>query len=239
MKRFLSRLFFHKWVPPDTSSGFTLVEMLIAMMLTAMIVGVLFRTWDIVISSERNIQKVIGEKEEDRIAYSIIDNDFSTILTERGKDSRMPKISTMEIVPSDTFYEQINEKKTKEKDPDQVLLSFASGHSINGTERFVQNTCIEYRLKKSGAMWNNIVRRERKFCGVDGNFPWHEAVLVRRVKTARVEFVLPTGSVVTDFETLETNPYSVRLVFLREGQEKDEILEVPVFRQVHEIGWPE
>ena len=77
-----------------------------------------------------------------------------------------------------------------------------------------------------------FIRRERAYCGVEGDFPWSELVLVRNVKSlevalysAKTQFVedwpspLPPGAV----------PEAIRFTLHREEEEQPELFVVPVF----------
>ena len=57
--------------------GFTLFELLIAIMLTAVIGTVMFKTWDTAVKSGEKATQAVEGRERDRIVFGIMDNDQS------------------------------------------------------------------------------------------------------------------------------------------------------------------
>ena len=89
-------------------------------------------------------------------------------------------------LPCDAFYRLTETDKPQPSD-DEVLLSFAtSSHlaDMPGTP-LPGPVCVEYVLR-NGNRSAAFIRRERAHCGVEGDFPWSELVLVRNVKSLEV-----------------------------------------------------
>ena len=162
----------------------------------------------------------------------ILDNDIAGLCLIDDKRSTLPPLSREPIVPSDAFYRLTETDKPQPSD-DEVLLSFAtSSHlaDMPGTP-LPGPVCVEYVLR-NGNRSAAFIRRERAHCGVEGDFPWSELVLVRNVKSlevalysAKTQFVedwpspLPPGAV----------PEAIRFTLHREEEEQPELFVVPVF----------
>ena len=213
-------------------NGFTLVELLIAMTLTAVIGMVLFSTYSMVMDNGKTVRNRVLERESERVFWGILDNDIAGLCLIDDKRSTLPPLSREPIVPSDAFY-RLTEKDKPQPSDDEVLLSFAtSSHlaDMPGTP-LPGPVCVEYVLR-NGNRSAAFIRRERAYCGVEGDFPWSELVLVSNVKSlevalysAKTQFVedwpspLPPGAV----------PEAIRFTLHREEEEQPELFVVPVF----------
>lgn len=167
-------------------NGFTLVELLIAMTLTAVIGMVLFSTYSMVMDNGKTVRNRVLERESERVFWGILDNDIAGLCLIDDKRSTLPPLSREPIVPSDAFYRLTETDKPQPSD-DEVLLSFAtSSHlaDMPGTP-LPGPVCVEYVLR-NGNRSAAFIRRERAHCGVEGDFPWSELVLVRNVKSLEV-----------------------------------------------------
>lgn len=166
--------------------GFTLVELLIAMTLTAVIGMVLFSTYSMVMDNGKTVRNRVLERESERVFWGILDNDIAGLCLIDDKRSTLPPLSREPIVSSDAFYRLTETDKPQPSD-DEVLLSFAtSSHlaDMPGTP-LPGPVCVEYVLR-NGNRSAAFIRRERAYCGVEGDFPWSELVLVRNVKSLEV-----------------------------------------------------
>ena len=179
----------------------------------------------------KKINRVL-ERESERVFWGILDNDIAGLCLIDDKRSTLPPLSRKPIVPSDAFY-RLTEKDKPQPSDDEVLLSFAtSSHlaDMPGTP-LPGPVCVEYVLR-NGNRSAAFIRRERAYCGVEGDFPWSELVLVRNVKSlevalysAKTQFVedwpspLPPGAV----------PEAIRFTLHREEEEQPELFVVPVF----------
>ncbi len=88
-------------------------------------------------------------------------------------------------------------------------------------------------MLRSAGRDNAFIRRERDFCGVDGDFPWSEMVLVREVQALEIEMYSAKTQFVTEWSLkADQLPEAVRFTLRREG--KTEAFLVPVFpRRAH------
>ena len=105
-------------------NGFTLVELLIAMTLTAVIGMVLFSTYSMVMDNGKTVRNRVLERESERVFWGILDNDIAGLCLIDDKRSTLPPLSREPIVPSDAFYRLTETDKPQPSD-DEVL--FASG----------------------------------------------------------------------------------------------------------------
>ena len=106
-------------------NGFTLVELLIAMTLTAVIGMVLFSTYSMVMDNGKTVRNRVLERESERVFWGILDNDIAGLCLIDDKRSTLPPLSREPIVPSDAFYRLTENHKPQPSD-DEVLLSFAN-----------------------------------------------------------------------------------------------------------------
>lgn len=230
-------------------AGFTLFELLIALGLTAVIGMVLFTCWDMVVRSGQDVRRTVAAREAERIAHVVLDNDMSTLIVHVAEGSTLPPLSRQPIVPPDIFYALTGREKPPERE-DELLVSFACGAGISHATLALaapENgspggpVCVEYRLRKSALGGHNLIRRERAYCGLSGDFPWLEIVLLSSLERAGLELILPGGRIVRDWDGQEERPLpqAVRLRFLRVGEMEEEIFEVPVPAGRTEIGWQE
>lgn len=84
--------------------GFTLVELLIAMTLTAVIGMVLFSTYSMVMDNGKTVRNRVLERESERVFWGILDNDIAGLCLIDDKRSTPPPLSREPIVSSDAFY---------------------------------------------------------------------------------------------------------------------------------------
>ena len=109
--------------------GFTLVELLIAMTLTAVIGMVLFSTYSMVMDNGKTVRNRVLERESERVFWGILDNDIAGLCLIDDKRSTLPPLSREPIVPSDAFYRLTETDKPQPSD-DEVLLSFATSSHL-------------------------------------------------------------------------------------------------------------
>lgn len=212
--------------------GFTLVELLIAMTLTAIIGMVLFSTYGMVMDNGKTVRSRVLERESRRVFWGILDNDIAGLCLADDKHSTLPPLSREPISLSDDYY-RLTETDRPDPSDDEVLLSFAtSSHLADMPDVPLPGpVCVEYALR-NGSRSAAFIRRERAFCGVEGEFPWTELVLVRNVKsldialyTAKTQFVTDWASPVPSNEA----PEAVRFTLLKDGEENPETFIAPIF----------
>lgn len=218
--------------------GFTLFEMLIAMMLTAVIGTVMFKTWDMVTQSDKQARKVVAARERERIVFGIMNADFTSIIPPDGDG--LPPLGKEAIGSSDAFYEAMRRKKEDALPRGaEVLLSFAGGSSLKSEGLGLGfPVCVEYRLERDSATRRKLVRRERDYCGVSGDFPWLETIMLENLQDARMELFMADGSILRQWKSgdLKNEPAGVRFVWKEENGREQEML-FPFFERREEVGW--
>ena len=198
----------------------------------AVIGMVLFSTYSMVMDNGKTVRNRVLERESERVFWGILDNDIAGLCLIDDKRSTLPPLSREPIVPSDAFYRLTETDKPQPFD-DEVLLSFAtSSHlaDMPGTP-LPGPVCVEYVLR-NGNRSAAFIRRERAHCGVEGDFPWSELVLVRNVKSLEVALYSTKTQFVEDWPSPlppGTVPEAIRFTLHREEEEQPELFVVPIF----------
>ena len=198
----------------------------------AVIGMVLFSTYSMVMDNGKTVRNRVLERESERVFWGILDNDIAGLCLIDDKRSTLPPLSREPIVSSDAFYRLTETDKPQPSD-DEVLLSFAtSSHlaDMPGTP-LPGPVCVEYVLR-NGNRSAAFIRRERAYCGVEGDFPWSELVLVRNVKSLEVALYSAKTQFVEDWPSPlppEAVPEAIRFTLHREEEEQPELFVVPVF----------
>ena len=114
-----------------------------------------------------------------------------------------------------------------------MLLSFATSSHLADMpgDPLPGPVCVEYVLR-NGNRSAAFIRRERAYCGVEGDFPWSELVLVRNVKSLEVALYSAKTQYVEDWPSPLPSgavPEAIRFALHREGEEQPELFVVPVF----------
>ena len=214
------------------NDGFTLVELLIAMPLTAVIGMVLFSTYGMVMDNGKTVRERVLERESERVFWGILDNDVAGLCLTDDKRSTLPPLSREPVTPSDDFY-RLTDTERPEASEDEVLLSFATSSHLADIpkEALPGPVCVEYVLR-NGNRSTAFVRRERPFCGVEGDFPWTELVLVRNVKSLEIALFTAKTQFVTEWPSplkADQRPEAVRFTLQKEGEENPQVFIAPVF----------
>ena len=198
----------------------------------AVIGMVLFSTYSMVMDNGKTVRNRVLERESERVFWGILDNDIAGLCLIDDKRSTLPPLSREPIVPSDAFYRLTETDKPQPSD-DEVLLSFATiSHlaDMPGTP-LPGPVCVEYVLR-NGNRSAAFIRRERAYCGVEGDFPWSELVLVRNVKSLEVALYSTKTQFVEDWPSPlppGAVPEAIRFTLHREEEEQPELFVVPVF----------
>lgn len=212
-------------------SGFTLLELLIAMILTALIGTVLFSSYILIADNGVKGRELVHSREAPRIFWGIVDTDIAGLLLSR----ELPLPSITPITPSKKWVELVGAPEDGEDG--KHLLTFATTASLDsdGEERIAGPYCVEY-VARQGRNGTALIRRERMFCGVDGDFPWTEAVLLTGLEDIEVklcsvehgEFDVPeerewyrVGAVLPD---------AVLISLEYEGREAESLL-IPIYKR--------
>lgn len=223
--------------------GFTLFELLIAIMLTAVIGTVMFKTWDTAVKSGEKATQAVEGRERDRIVFGIMDNDMAAIQHPDAENSSLPRISKEPILPDEGFYKMMGRKKESGlPGGESVLLSFSTSSSIRQDGRFMgAPVCVEYRLVRQSADRYGLKRRERGMCGVSGDFPWDETMLMDNLQTAKMELVFEDGAELETWQPadLDNMPSAIKFSFRKVGMAEEMEVYFPLFARSEEIGWEE
>lgn len=224
---------------PD--AGFTLFELLIALALTALIGAVLFQTWNMVAHSGADAARLVSQRERERTIFALMDNDFAGMIFPREETSNLPFPSKQPIDDSDEFYELMGRKKEKDaQGKRKTLIAFAGVTSLAADEAMPGwPVCIEYVLDKNNTN-HDLVRREREACGISGDFPWRDNVLLENILDADVELIFENGRRLAQWDDsdLKFLPIALRLAWTGADNEEKEIL-FPVFPGRVEVEWEE
>lgn len=215
--------------------------MLIAMCLTAVIGAVMFQTWNMVAQNGMEAAKIVKNREKERIAFALMDNDIGSMIFPGEENQNLPAPAPAPIELSDDFYEAMDRKKENIKDRNIItLLSFAGGSSLSQESEAVGLPfCIEYNLRKTESGFA-LERRERQNCGISGDFPWQESVVLDNLKDAKFEMIFPNGRKLTQWQRadLSPQPVAVRLAWTAADNQEKEIL-FPVLPRRIEVEWEE
>ena len=213
------------------NEGFTLVELLIAMVLTALIGTVLFSTYIFIADSGVKGRELVQSREAPRIFWGIVDTDLAGIVLSK----ELPLPSRTPILPSKKWQELTGD--SAEPAEGTYLLTFATTSSLSEEleHGLAGPCCVEY-VTRQGKNGLALIRRERSFCGVEGDFPWAEAVLLTGLKDVQVRLCSEEKG---EWEVPEekewyrlgaVQPQAVRISLEYEGTEEPETLFVPFFK---------
>lgn len=176
----------------SASGGFTLLEMLITMLITALIGTVLFGTYRNVAESRKQAQTYVEARERPRMLRAIFDDDLSSMLS--VYDRRLPLMSRQPVEIGESYSEAVGKEPQRRTAPDEeVIFSFAttSGLLPEGRTPAIGLYCVEYIVKELQG-GKALLRRERPHCGVEGVFEWREQLLLPSVYRVTAE-VWPAG----------------------------------------------
>lgn len=221
--------------------GFTLFELLIAMALTAVMGTVMFKTWDMVVSSGLKAKEVVNKRELERTVLNIMDNDMAAIQLPGDELSLLPMPSRRPIEPTANYFKLLGRRKSGKDEKNIVrLISFASGSSLKAEGAPTGfPVCVEYVLKSADNGDKRLFRRERDFCGVNGDYPWREALLMDKLEDARLELEMRDGSRLDNWarEDILAQPHAIRFSWRKKDAEKEEEHIFPFPERKLEIGW--
>lgn len=216
---------------PKQEQGFTLVELLIAMVLTALIGTVLFSTYILISDSGVKGRALVQSREAPRIFWGIAETDISGLVLSK----ELPLPSRTPILPSEKWQEASGE--SAEPAEGTYLLTFATTSSLEGGPELGLSgpLCVEY-VARQGRSGMALIRRERPFCGVDGDFPWSEAVLLTGLKDVRMKLYSSERGEWDVPEEKEWHrigavlPQALRIILEYEDAEEPETLLVPLLQ---------
>lgn len=221
-------------------NGFTLLEMLIALALTAVIGVVLFSTYNIAATNSVWVRKTVSGREAERIIPGIFESDLAGFfhIPLQNQRTGLPPLSREPIRPS-TASATYADWDIPESE-DQILLSFPTSTSLVQEAPLGVSgpVCVEYVLRKAYAR-TSLVRRERAFCGVDGLFPWTEFVLARSVEDVAIALYEKDKGYVEDWHSpvpADALPLAIRFSVRRPGEDTPTlVLVTPLAEQRIEV----
>jgi type II secretion system protein J len=186
-------------------AGFTLIEVLVATALSAVIMMALFSMFSSVADVSMDIRTRQGESAGERAFESILFDDLRSLYA----------------APGDVF--EFSGKSGSFLGVDGVFLSFCTSASLNvaGSGPSLSLNRVEYLLREQGDA-KEIHRRERSYCGVSGDWEWVDVLVVSGVQEVEVEYRNSTdNSLVSEWATGARYPdaVNVRLVYADQGEQ--------------------
>lgn len=151
--------------PPTGMYGFTLVELLIAMTLTAVIGMVLFSTYSMVMDNGKPCATA-SERESERVFWGILTNDIAGLCLIDDKRSTLPALARADRLVRRVLPPHRDGQAAaalRRRSAAVFRHQFTSGgharHPLPGP------VCVEYVLR-NGNRSAAFIRRERAYCGV-------------------------------------------------------------------------
>ena len=202
------------------------------MTLTAIIGMVLFGTYAMVMDNGRHVRDLVLKREADRVFWGLLDNDMAG-LCRIDNERVLPPLSRAPITLSDSYYRRTGTERPDATE-DRVLLSFATSSRLAEipVSPLPGPVCVEYVLRDGDNGGKAFIRRERDFCGVEGDFPWTELVLVHDVHKLDIALYTSKTHFVTEWSSpveAERFPEAVRFSLQRETDAEPTILVAPIF----------
>jgi type II secretion system protein J len=156
------------------SSGFTLIETLVAITLSSVVMLALFGMFSGVVDVVSHVRKQENVSYGQSIFRSLLMDDLRSIYLGSQEDFRFKGGSGSFLGIDGGF------------------LEFATSASLNtvGGEVTTSLKRVQYTLVR-GERGSDIVRRERAYCGVKGDWEWVEAVVFRGVEELELEYLDP------------------------------------------------
>ena len=167
---------------PSAKEGFTLLEVLIAMALSAVIMMALFSMFDSVVNVASGIKDKEGEAYGERIFESILFDDFRSIYASSKAEYAFSGKSGFFL------------------GADGDLMSFCTTATLGpvGAQPVFSLQEVEYLLK-GGSESKTVYRREKEYSGLTGNWEWVEVPIVKGVSDLRIEYQDTDDSFVTEW----------------------------------------
>lgn len=199
------------------SGGFTLLELLVAMALAAAVLTSLFAMFRTVIDTAAGAKAVMGEDRAARTLMRILEDDLGSAAVS-GRDEDEFTARPAEVNLAGTPFLVFSTTST---------LAFTEDWPVFGVQR------VEYVLRRGReGKTVRLVRRERPYAGVEGDFDWREYPLGESLAAFRAEYF---DDEFNEFEkewnpgSGENAPYAVRFTFrIRpEGREWELVVPVP------------
>ncbi len=173
--------------------GFTLLELLLAMVLSVIVITAMSAVFRSVVDSSVAVDSEVRMNQEGRVLLSIMQKDLSSLVvtnsTKKNQDESAMKfsISTGTVSAGDTF------------------MSFTSTHDLyTSNSTACPLNLVEYRLKEEDGDYFSLIRSSRKFAHLSGNWETRELKISEKLKSMEIEVEgAGTGLTVTDQEILK------------------------------------
>lgn len=185
----------------NNARGFTLLEVVVALALGATIMVALFATYEGVVDSAQQIRSRSVAERAARVALSIIEDDLRSLAT-------VPKWGVP--VLGGPLDEDTGARG-------EVVLTMTTTTTMDLAAPIPHwgIQLVEYELEE-GATGKRLVRRERPYAGITGDFEWTEVVLVDDVEDFEVGLWMPTFNEFTSAWQISGDvvvPLAVRVSF--------------------------
>lgn len=166
------------------NSGFTLIEVLVAVALSSVIMMALFGMFNSVVDVASSVRNQENSSYGERTFEGILFDDLRSVYAAQG----------------DFF--RFKGKSGSFLGIDGQLMEFCSTASLNnsgGNPSFSLQR-VEYGLK-GGSDSKDIYRRERSYCGLTGDWEWVEVLILKGISDIEIEYYDQTdNSFVTEWD---------------------------------------
>jgi len=158
--------------PPKPNAGFTLLELLIALSLLAVITTTLFALFNSVLDTTGHARKHMSADQTGRAILTIIQDDLRYLHQDAA-----PPTCTFSTTPQRDFVSE------------QFLLGFTTTSSLAFTEHATKRSLqyVEYTIKRENKGYS-LIRYERVHPTVKGDFPPVRYVLAERLLNCSFEY---------------------------------------------------
>lgn len=165
-------------------AGFTLMEMLVAVALSAVIMMALFGMFGAVVEVVAGVEQHEEAANSQRVFEGLLFDDLGSVYADKEAEFRFKGSSGSFLGLDGQFLE--------------FCTSVGLGRANIGPSFALQR--VEYLLKGRGDL-RDVYRRERPNCGVPGEWEWVEVPVLRGVREMEVEYLDPFDwSYVTSWE---------------------------------------
>ena len=186
--------------------GFTLLEVVMALALGATVMVALFATYEGVVDSAQQIRSRSTADRSARVALGIIEDDLRSL-------APVPKWGVPVVggpLDEDTGAQG------------EVVLAMTTTTTMDLAAPIPHwgIQLVEYELEE-GATGTRLVRRERPYAGITGDFEWTEIVLAENVENFEVGLWMPAFNEFTSTWQIggdEAVPLAVRVSFSVAGE---------------------
>jgi general secretion pathway protein J len=166
------------------ASGFTLLEVMVAMVITAMIGVMAFKSFDGAASASEETQRVLEEIQRVDAVWQYMGNDLFHVLPVTAEDNNTPFVA--------------QSLKSKGKESSQMLLLFKRNNWVNFANRPRSDIqLVSYRLEEGKLIRDFLPETNRLLVDIDIERQAFHQVLLEKVEDVQLRF-LYTEMVVND-----------------------------------------